>query len=113
MYPGAALKKYRFSQFDESGERPYAGHVLLDNRHGLVANVCLTAATGIAEREAALLLLRRLSGTDECAWRLLAVSLNPLLGRETPRTSQHSRAGAPPRSDSAFAPRWHWRSAPG
>jgi hypothetical protein len=34
----------------------YAGHVLLDNRHGLVANVCVTAATGTAEREAALLL---------------------------------------------------------
>src|SRR6202163_4208531 len=35
----------------------YAGHILLDNRHGLVANVCVTAATGTAEREAALLLL--------------------------------------------------------
>jgi IS5 family transposase len=35
----------------------YAGHVLLDNRHGLVANVCVTAATGTAEREAALTLL--------------------------------------------------------
>ena len=35
----------------------YAGHVLLDNRHGLVANVCVTAATGTAEREAALMLL--------------------------------------------------------
>ena len=35
----------------------YAGHVLLDNRHGLVANVCATAATGTAEREAADLLL--------------------------------------------------------
>jgi len=35
----------------------YAGHVLLDNRYGLVANVCATAATGTAEREAALLLL--------------------------------------------------------
>jgi IS5 family transposase len=35
----------------------YAGHVLLDNRHGLVANVCVTAATGTAERDAALLLL--------------------------------------------------------
>ena len=35
----------------------YAGHVLLDNRHGLVANVCATAATGTAEREAAVLLL--------------------------------------------------------
>ena len=31
----------------------YLGHVLLDNRHGPVANVCVTAATGTAEREAA------------------------------------------------------------
>jgi len=38
----------------------YAGHVLLDNRHGLVANVCATAATGTAEREGALLLLSAL-----------------------------------------------------
>ena len=31
----------------------YLGHVLLDNRHGLVATVCVTAATGTAERDAA------------------------------------------------------------
>ena len=30
----------------------YLGHVLLDNRHGLVANVCAPHATGAAEREA-------------------------------------------------------------
>ena len=35
----------------------YLGHVLLDNRHGLVANVCATHATGTAERDAATLLL--------------------------------------------------------
>ena len=35
----------------------YLGHVLLDNRHGLVANVCVTAATGTAEREAATAML--------------------------------------------------------
>jgi IS5 family transposase len=35
----------------------YAGHVLLDNRHGLVANVCVTEASGTAERETALVLL--------------------------------------------------------
>jgi transposase len=35
----------------------YAGHVLLDNRHGLVAKVCVTTATGTAERDAALQLL--------------------------------------------------------
>jgi len=40
----------------------YAGHVLLDNRHGLVVNVCVTAATGTAEREAALLLLGEAPG---------------------------------------------------
>ena len=32
-------------------------HVLLDNRHGLIANVCVTAATGTAEREAAAAML--------------------------------------------------------
>lgn len=37
----------------------YLGHVLLDNRHGLVSNVCATAATGTAERDAALVLLGR------------------------------------------------------
>ena len=31
----------------------YLGQVLLDNRNGFVANVCVTAATGTAEREAA------------------------------------------------------------
>jgi transposase len=35
----------------------YLGHVLLDNRHGLISNVCVTAATGTAERDAALRLL--------------------------------------------------------
>jgi transposase len=35
----------------------YLGHVLLDNRHGLVSNVCVTPATGTAEREAAAWLL--------------------------------------------------------
>ena len=35
----------------------YLGHVLLDNREGLVANVWATHATGTAERDAAALLL--------------------------------------------------------
>jgi transposase len=37
----------------------YLGHVLLENRHGLVANVCTTAATGTGEWEAALLMLEQ------------------------------------------------------
>ena len=41
----------------------YAGHVLLDHRHGLVANVCVTAATGTAERDAAVLLLTESADT--------------------------------------------------
>jgi transposase len=41
----------------------YAGHVLLDNRHGLVANVCVTDASGTAERDTAVVLL----GTAPCA----------------------------------------------
>jgi len=32
----------------------YAGHLLTENRHGLIVDACLTAATGTAEREAAL-----------------------------------------------------------
>ena len=38
----------------------YAGHVLMENRNGLVAHASLTRATGTAEREAALDLLSRL-----------------------------------------------------
>lgn len=36
----------------------YIGHVLLDNRHGLLAKACVTQANGTAEREAALQNLR-------------------------------------------------------
>jgi transposase len=35
----------------------FLGHVLMENRHGLVVNTRLTPATGIAEREAALALV--------------------------------------------------------
>ena len=37
----------------------YAGHVLMENRNGLVTQSCLTHATGTAERDAALVLLDR------------------------------------------------------
>jgi transposase len=53
--PDALL--YRKGQGKEA-KLAYLGHVLLDNRYGLVANVCATAATGTAEREAALELLK-------------------------------------------------------
>ena len=35
----------------------YAGHVLMENRNGLVSGACLTRATGTAERDAALALV--------------------------------------------------------
>jgi len=40
----------------------YAGHVEMDNRHGLVVNTRLTQATGTAEPEAALAMVAELAG---------------------------------------------------
>jgi transposase len=37
----------------------YLGHVLMENRHGLVVNTRLTLATGTAEREAAVAMVQR------------------------------------------------------
>ena len=37
----------------------FAGHVLMENRHGLCVDLMVTPATGTAERDAALALLRR------------------------------------------------------
>ena len=37
----------------------YAGHVLMENRHGLILDVHVSQATGTAERDAALLMLDR------------------------------------------------------
>jgi transposase len=40
----------------------YLGHVLMENRHGLVVDSCVTQATGTAEREAALAMAEALPG---------------------------------------------------
>jgi transposase len=42
----------------------YLGHVLTENRHGLVVDSALTLASGTAEREAALEMVGRLPGTS-------------------------------------------------
>jgi transposase len=42
----------------------FAGHVLMENRNGLVVDVAVTRATGTAERETALELLARLPGSQ-------------------------------------------------
>ena len=45
-------------QYREGAGQPavlgYLGHLLMDNRHGVVVDACVTPATGTAEREAAL-----------------------------------------------------------
>ncbi len=40
----------------------YVGHVLMENRHGLVVDSCVTQATGTAEREAALAMAEAIPG---------------------------------------------------
>jgi len=40
----------------------YAAHVLMENRHGLAVNCCVTQATGRAEPEAALAMIEELPG---------------------------------------------------
>jgi transposase len=41
----------------------YAGHLLMENRNGLAVSACVTAATGTAEREAALVFAEEISGS--------------------------------------------------
>lgn len=50
---------YRKGQGKEA-KLSYMGHVLMDNRHGLVSNGCLTQATGRAERDSAKQLVQKL-----------------------------------------------------
>ena len=78
--PDAQL--YRKGQGKEA-KLAYLGHVLLDNRHGLVANVCATAATGTGEWEAALLMLAQ------------APHATTVGGRQEFRRRPLRRAGAP------------------
>jgi len=40
----------------------YLGHILTENRNGLVVNTCVTLATGTAEREAAVLMTKQIPG---------------------------------------------------
>ncbi len=40
----------------------HMGHLLMENRHGLIVDATLTHATGTAEREAAITMLGRLDG---------------------------------------------------
>jgi transposase len=55
----------RKSQGHES-KLAYQGHVMMDNRHGLVINTRLTQASGHAERDAAAEMVGELAGTHRC-----------------------------------------------
>lgn len=54
----ADARLYRKGDGDKA-RLAHMGHILMDNRHGLVVDVEITHATGTAEREAALKMLKR------------------------------------------------------
>ena len=54
----ADARLYKKAQGDKS-RLCHMGHILMDNRHGLVVDVQITHASGTAEREAALAMLKR------------------------------------------------------
>jgi transposase len=54
-------KLYRKS-YQAEARMAYLGHVLMENRHGLAVDGCVTQATGSAEREAAAELVGRVPG---------------------------------------------------
>ena len=71
----------------------YLGHVLLDNRHGLVANVCATHATGTAERAAAALLLEASAPPGSTVGADKGYDVASFVGRR-PRAGGHAPRGA-------------------
>lgn len=75
----------------------YAGHVLMDNRHGLAVGTCVTHASGTAEADAALTLVgalpprkrRRTVGADK-AYDIRPVVDGLRAAGATPRVAQHT-----------------------
>ena len=74
--------------------RAYLGHVLLDNRHGLVANVCATHATGTAEREAAALLLEASAPPGSTVGARATMWPSPMSASGTSRPTWRRRSGS-------------------
>lgn len=62
-------KLYRKSA-GQASRMAYMGHVLMENRNGLVVGACATQATGTAEREAALALVDGLGAKDRAKGRI-------------------------------------------
>ena len=77
--PEARLAKKRAGK---EAKLCFAGHVLMENRTGLVVNVVVTRATGTAERETALDMLEKVRGLNELRWeRTRATTHGTLLRR--------------------------------
>ena len=74
----------------------FLGHVLMENRHGLVVKTRLTSATGTAEREAALALLRERPGRQRVTvggdknYDTHAFVQDLRAARVTPHVAQHT-----------------------
>jgi transposase len=88
--PDAQL--YRKANGQES-KLAFLGHILLDNRHGLVANSCATAATGTAEREAAVMLVDASAAAGQHARGRQGLRRRELRGGR-PRPGRHAPRGA-------------------
>jgi len=78
----------------------YLGHILMENRHGLVTDAQVTQATGTAEREAAIEMVEALSGTHrvtlgadknydtrDCVDRLRCANATPHVAQNTSNRS--------------------------
>jgi transposase len=87
---------YRKSNGQES-KMAFLGHVMMDNRHGIVVDALLTEANGRAEREAALAMARHLPGgskritlgadkgydTQDFVHRLRSLAVTPHVAQNT------------------------------
>jgi hypothetical protein len=73
----------------------YSGHVLMENRSGMVADVEVLQANGTAERDAALVMLERIEGDHTGCDKLDLISL---LSKTNTRIATHvaSRGFASP-----------------
>jgi hypothetical protein len=73
----------------------YQGHVLSDNRHGLVVDAVTSTASGTAEREAAVVMLAAASAkTKRCHGRCRQGLRYPRLRRLLPAAERHAARGA-------------------
>jgi transposase len=109
----------------------FAGHALVDNRHGLVVDLRVTAATGTAEREAAVALLARQArkrvrprtlGADkgyhsrafiqQLRARGIQPHIAPITGRRVPgldgRTTRHQSFALSQRCRQLVEQLWGW-----